>query len=47
MHESLIRVLGQGLFQDVAAMHGVGIGQRLVDRLHRSGWQPGGQQAVA
>src|SRR5258708_39219778 len=35
------------LFDDVAAMDGVGAGQRLVDLLHRSGRQAGGEQPIA
>src|SRR5436190_5958379 len=35
------------LFDDVAAVDGMGIGQRRVDRLHRPGRQSRGQQAVA
>src|SRR3982075_2548561 len=35
------------LFDDVATMDGVGAGERLVDRLHRSGRQASGEQAIA
>src|SRR6266481_8771343 len=35
------------LFDDVATVDGMGIGQRGIDRLHRPGWQTRGQQAVA
>src|SRR5712691_8410929 len=35
------------LFDDIAAMDGMGAGQRLVDRLHRSGRQSGGKQPIA
>src|SRR5258708_36459141 len=35
------------LFDHIATMDGVGIGQRLVDRLHRSGGQAGIEQPVA
>src|SRR5438128_111129 len=34
-------------FDDVAAVDGMGVGQRGVDRLHRPGWQTRSQQAVA